>query len=186
MKIDRRRKINNLPREIWTEEDDVLLAKTILSYVKQGKTIVEACREMERKTGGRRTALASKHRWFTRLANQYKAGYELAKKEGREARRRSKQRLNQGKRYKEIIKEVFQEDVHTDEKEITADDFIVLAKKFKEQQSSKISRQKELQDEIKELRKDNDKLRKKCEELTEELSETIELLNLKKEVGEQF
>lgn len=180
MARDRRREINNLPGEIWTEEDDVLLAKTVLYYVKQGDTVVEACREMERKTNGRRTASASKHRWFTRLVDRYKAGYELAKREGKEVRRKSKKRLNQGKRYEEVFKDAFREDVYVDEKEITADDFIELAKKFKDQQNNKTSRQNELQNEIKELRRENDKLRKKNKELTEELSETIELLNLKK------
>lgn len=180
MTIDRRRKVNNLPGEIWTEEDDAILAETVLRYVRQGKTVVEACNEMERKTDGRRTALASKHRWFTRLADQYKAGYELAKREGKEVKLKGKKRLNQGKRYEEIIKDVFQEDVSANEKEITADDFIILAKKFKEQQNSETSRQNRLQNEIKELQKENDKLRKKCKELENELSETIELFELKK------
>lgn len=96
-------KLNNLEGEVWTEDDDILLAEKVLSHVRSGNSIMNACREMEEKTGGRRSASASKFRWYTRLKPHYQAGYKLAREEGKKKKDIEKRRINQGERYENLI-----------------------------------------------------------------------------------
>lgn len=179
MSNDKRAETNNLQGEIWTTDDDVLLAETILRNVREGNTVVDGCREMERVTSGDRTASASKYRWFTKLVHQYKAGYELAKQQGKEVKNAKKRKLNQGERYKEIVEEVLERTPEVQEKEIEPEDFIVLAKKFKEQQSKKENDVNKQEKEIKQLKRDNEKLEKELRESKKEVEMYVDALAAK-------
>lgn len=178
MSKDKRAENNNLQGDIWTEDDDVLLAETILRNVRKGKTVVDACKEMEEISEGRRTASASKFRWFTKLVEQYKAGYELAKTEGKKVKDAKKRKSNKGERYEEIVQEVFKEE-NAVEKEIEPEDFVILAKKFKEQQDIKKSEQGNHEKELKELRGKNEKLDKGLKEAKKEIEMYVEMLQAK-------
>lgn len=148
MASDKRTEVNNLQGDIWTGDDDILLAETVLRKVREGKTVMDACREVEEVTEGRRTASASKFRWFTRLVDQYKAGYEVAKSEGAKVKAAKKRKLNKGERFEEIIHDVFNEAGPVIDKEIEPEDFIILAKKFKQQQQEKEDKLKKLDKEV--------------------------------------
>lgn len=170
MAKDKRNQTNNLQGDIWTEEDDALLAESVLRNVREGNTVMDGCRELEVKTEGKRTASASKFRWFTKLVEQYKAGYELAKAEGAKIKAAKKRKTNKGERYKEIVEEVFESNISPVEKVIEPDDFIVLAKKFKEQQMKRKSEQNNQEKEINELKRKNDRLEKDIKELKNEVN----------------
>lgn len=179
MTNDKRNETNNLQGDIWNDEDDKLLVETILQFVKEGKTVINGCREMEEKTEGRRTTSASKFRWFTKLVHQYRAAYELAKEEGKKVKEVKKKKLNKGERFEEIVETVFQDDTPAIEREIDADDFIILAKKFKQQQMSKIEEAKQFEkNQAINQRKVSD-LEKELKQTKAELKDTIEMLQLK-------
>lgn len=175
MAEDKKNSVNNLQGDIWTGDDDVLLAEMVLRFVREGKTVMDACREMERVTDGRRTASASKFRWFTKLVDQYNAGYELAKQDGKKAKDAKKRKVNKGERFEEILENVLQKTEEA-EKEIEPDDFIVLAKKFKEQQNKKIQENSSHEKELKQLRKNNEKLEKELAEAKKDVELYNELL----------
>lgn len=174
--MSKRNETNNLQGEIWTPDDDIMLAETILRNVREGKTVMDGCRELEEKTEGRRTASASKFRWFTNVVEQYRAGYELAKEEGAKVKQAKKRKTNKGERFEEIVKNVFESEVPVIEKEIEPDDFIILAKKFKEQQSKKKSEESNHEKTIKELQRKNENLEKKLQEAKKEADWYNELL----------
>lgn len=178
MSNDKRNEINNLQGDIWTADDDVLLAETVLRNVRQGNTVVDACKEMEEISGGRRTASASKFRWFTKLVEQYKAGYEIAKAEGKKVKDAKKRKSNKGERFEEIVTEVFKEDT-TVEKEIDPDDFIILAKKFKEQQAKKKNEQTNFEKDLKDLKRRKEKLEADLKESKKETEWYAEMLAAK-------
>lgn len=178
MTKDKRGETNNLQGDIWNGDDDALLAETVLRFVREGKTVIEACREMEAKTEGKRTTSASKFRWFTKLVDQYRAGYELAKTEGAKVKKANKKKVNKGERFEEIVKEVFDQEQVT-EKIIDPDDFIILAKKFKEQQSVQVKDLNKYEKEIKELKRNNEKLEKELKEAKKDAEWYREMLQAK-------
>jgi len=175
---DKRTETNNLQGDIWTEDDDVMLAETILRNVRNGKTVMDGCREMEQQTEGKRTASASKFRWFTKLVDQYKAGYELAKQEGKAAKERKKKKVNKGERFEEIMQTVLEK---TDEveKEVSPDDFVILAKKFKQQQEAKEKSLSNNEKQINELTRKVQKLEGQLKDAKKEADFYAESLMLK-------
>lgn len=165
-------KVNNLQGEIWTKDDDVLLAETILRTVRNGGTIIDGCRNFEEVTEGKRTEQASKFRWHTRLSDQYKAAYELAKEQGKS--NKSKSRINQGERYERVMDTILNKD---EEEELDIEDVFVVVKKFRDQQKSKEASSGKIKRENKRLKKENEKLKdklKKMEDNTKEYMEIIE------------
>lgn len=61
------------------EEDDLLLAETVLRYVRNGDTVNDACKEVERILDGKRKFSTLKYRWFIVLKPNYLEAYEMAK-----------------------------------------------------------------------------------------------------------
>ena len=148
---------NNFEGEIWTDDDDLRLAEMVLSSVRGGGSIMDACRAFEKETDGRRTASASKFRWHTRLKKSYQAAYETAKKDGEE--RKKVGYVNQGARYEHIVENVLNKEQDHD---IELEDIFVLMKKFRDQENSKEKNTDVLEKENKKL---NNKLRDKEKEL---------------------
>ena len=153
-------KYNNLQGDIWTDDDDLVLAETVLRRVREGDSVIDACREFEEKTKGRRTTNASKFRWHTRLKTQYAGAYEIAKTDGKKAREFARRKVNQGERYQDILENVLEKD---NEREIVLDDILVLIKQYKKQEEGKESRDK--------FEKETDKLRRELERTKKELKD---------------
>ena len=166
-------KQNPLQGELWTEDDDIQLAECVLRRVREGDSVVDACREFEEKTNGRRTAQASKFRWHTKLRDRYSAAYELAKQEGQRTRDLKRRKVNQGERYKDIMETVFDSDPN---REIIVDDILVLVKKYKEQEEAKGSFQEQYEKETNKLRRENEKVKKQLNNTEDELEKTKEAL----------
>ncbi|MBA4536686.1 hypothetical protein H1Z61_05890 [Bacillus aquiflavi] len=125
------RKQNNLNGEVWNDDDDSDLAEIVLRKVREGDTVISACREFSEKTNRRRTADASKFRWHTRLKQQYMEDYNIARAEGKKKRELLKGKVNEANcdNQKEVHV-IFKEK----EKNISIDDIITLMKRFKKQQ----------------------------------------------------
>lgn len=66
-------------QDAWTEEEDVLLAETVLAFVREGSTQLRAFEEVGKKLS--RTAAACGFRWNAYVRKQYEEALELAKQQ---------------------------------------------------------------------------------------------------------
>ncbi|CCQ96394.1 conserved hypothetical protein [[Clostridium] ultunense Esp] len=64
-------------QDAWTEEDDLLLAETVLRHIREGSTQLAAFEEVGEKMG--RTAAACGFRWNSTVRKSYKEAIALAK-----------------------------------------------------------------------------------------------------------
>lgn len=156
-------KHNNLNGEIWNKEDDALLVEKVLERVRQGFSTIDACREVESITNGRRSASACKFRWHVKLKETYKDAYDIAKAEGKKNRDILKKKINQEERFDDIVENVLGTET---EREIMIDDIMLLVKRFKQQEENKVIETEE----INKLRRENEKLKKELKEAKEELA----------------
>lgn len=75
-------KLNQRRQDSWTHEEDTLLATTVLDYIKNGNTQLNAFEAVANELG--RTASACGFRWNATLRKQYEEQIALAKKKCRE------------------------------------------------------------------------------------------------------
>ncbi|MBO8155346.1 MAG: RsfA family transcriptional regulator [Bacillaceae bacterium] len=68
-------------QDAWTEEEDLLLAKTVLNYIREGKTQLEAFEQVARQLS--RTKAACGFRWNATVRKQYEKEIQNAKEERR-------------------------------------------------------------------------------------------------------
>ncbi|MBE3596014.1 MAG: RsfA family transcriptional regulator [Hydrogenibacillus sp.] len=73
-------------QDAWREEEDLLLAETVLRHIREGSTQLKAFEECQTALG--RTAAACGFRWNSVVRKHYEDDILLAKVSGREARRR--------------------------------------------------------------------------------------------------
>lgn len=66
-------------QDAWTEEEDVLLAETVLTFVREGSTQLRAFEEVGKKLS--RTAAACGFRWNAYVRKKYERELELAKQQ---------------------------------------------------------------------------------------------------------
>ena len=66
-------------QDAWTREEDHLLAETVLQYIKNGNTQLEAFKDVASKLA--RTPAACGFRWNATIRKQYEAAIEYAKDE---------------------------------------------------------------------------------------------------------
>ncbi|WP_058305613.1 RsfA family transcriptional regulator [Gracilibacillus massiliensis] len=65
-------------QDAWTNDEDILLAETVLRYIREGQTQLEAFREVGEKLS--RTSAACGFRWNATLRKQYEEAIQLAKR----------------------------------------------------------------------------------------------------------
>ena len=70
-------------QDAWTKEEDLLLAETVLQYIKNGKTQLEAFKSVADKLT--RTSAACGFRWNATIRKQYESGIQEAKEERKHA-----------------------------------------------------------------------------------------------------
>ncbi len=66
-------------QDAWTEENDLLLAETVLRHVREGSTQLNAFEEVGDKLN--RTSAACGFRWNAVVRHQYEKALDLAKKQ---------------------------------------------------------------------------------------------------------
>jgi len=71
--------IEMMRQDAWTEEEDVLLAETVLAFVREGSTQLRAFEEVGKKLS--RTAAACGFRWNAYVRKTYERELELAKQQ---------------------------------------------------------------------------------------------------------
>lgn len=72
-------------QDAWTEEDDLLLAETVLRHVREGSTQLNAFEEVGDKLN--RTSAACGFRWNAVVRHRYEKALELAKKQRKQRQR---------------------------------------------------------------------------------------------------
>ncbi len=71
--------MNMTRQDAWTEEEDLILAETVLRYIRQGKTQLEAFRDVAKRLS--RTEAACGFRWNATIRKQHQEAIEKAKEE---------------------------------------------------------------------------------------------------------
>ncbi|RYG74069.1 RsfA family transcriptional regulator [Lentibacillus lipolyticus] len=85
--------MNAARQDAWTEDEDILLAETVLQYIRAGKTQLEAFKDVAEQLS--RTSAACGFRWNASIRRQYSNEIELAK-EDRKKQNRPKTNAQQG------------------------------------------------------------------------------------------
>ncbi|SDL77269.1 RsfA family transcriptional regulator [Sediminibacillus halophilus] len=75
--------MNNTRQDAWSQDEDVLLAETVLRYIREGKTQLEAFKEVANRLS--RTPAACGFRWNASIRKQYQQAIQLAKQERKQA-----------------------------------------------------------------------------------------------------
>ncbi|MFD1781173.1 RsfA family transcriptional regulator [Fredinandcohnia salidurans] len=81
-------------QDAWSHEDDLLLAETVLRYIREGGTQLAAFDEVGDKLN--RTSAACGFRWNAEVRNNYEQAIAIAKKQRKE-RKRALERMNKDK-----------------------------------------------------------------------------------------
>jgi prespore-specific regulator len=71
--------------DAWTHEDDLLLAETVLRYIREGGTQLQAFEEVGDKLN--RTSAACGFRWNAEVRRQYEQAISISKKQRKERKR---------------------------------------------------------------------------------------------------
>ncbi|KAA0549291.1 RsfA family transcriptional regulator [Bacillus sp. BGMRC 2118] len=83
--------------DAWTHEDDLLLAETVLRYIREGGTQLQAFEEVGDKLN--RTSAACGFRWNAEIRRQYEQAIQIAKKQRKERKRALANSTPAGQKY---------------------------------------------------------------------------------------
>lgn len=78
-------------QDAWTKDEDILLAETVLRYIREGKTQLEAFKDVAEKLS--RTPAACGFRWNATIRKQYQEAIQLAKEERKQGTRKDMWKL---------------------------------------------------------------------------------------------
>lgn len=76
--------MNTTRQDAWTKDEDTLLAETVLSYIREGKTQLEAFKEVAKRLS--RTSAACGFRWNASVRKKYDHAIQFAKQERKNRR----------------------------------------------------------------------------------------------------
>ncbi|WP_087973023.1 RsfA family transcriptional regulator [Oceanobacillus rekensis] len=71
--------MNDTRQDAWTQDEDLKLAETVLRFIREGRTQLEAFREVANKLS--RTSAACGFRWNATIRKQYQNAIQSAKEE---------------------------------------------------------------------------------------------------------
>ncbi|MFD1168454.1 RsfA family transcriptional regulator [Oceanobacillus caeni] len=71
--------MNETRQDAWTNDEDIILAETVLRYIREGKTQLEAFKEVSSQLS--RTPAACGFRWNATIRKHYQEAIEQAKEE---------------------------------------------------------------------------------------------------------
>ncbi|HZG60638.1 MAG TPA: RsfA family transcriptional regulator [Anoxybacillus sp.] len=160
-------------QDAWTHEDDLLLAETVLRYIREGGTQLEAFEEVGDKLN--RTAAACGFRWNAEIRKRYVEAIELAKKQRKE-RKRASESAKKLQRTEQNSSQLISSCTLPAPNAITLEQCIAFLQSLNETdlQSQKLREENNrLQKENKELQQRNKELEKKLAHLIEQ-QETIQ------------
>lgn len=77
--------MNATRQDAWTEDEDILLAETVLRHISEGKTQLEAFKEVAKQLS--RTSAACGFRWNASIRKEYQDAIERAKEDRKQKNR---------------------------------------------------------------------------------------------------
>jgi RsfA family transcription factor len=78
--------MNATRQDAWTDDEDILLAETVLRYIREGKTQLEAFKEVAKQLS--RTSAACGFRWNATIRKEYQEEIQRAKEERKQGGRK--------------------------------------------------------------------------------------------------
>ncbi|WP_164669107.1 RsfA family transcriptional regulator [Virgibacillus doumboii] len=81
--------MNATRQDAWTDDEDIILAETVLRYIREGKTQLEAFKEVAERLS--RTSAACGFRWNASIRKRYQEAIDFAKEERKQGGRRNVQ-----------------------------------------------------------------------------------------------
>ncbi|MEC5422797.1 RsfA family transcriptional regulator [Virgibacillus sp. C22-A2] len=77
--------MNATRQDAWSKDEDIILAETVLRYIREGKTQLEAFKEVAKQLS--RTSAACGFRWNATIRKRYQDAIQLAKEERKKGSR---------------------------------------------------------------------------------------------------
>ncbi|HLR40262.1 MAG TPA: RsfA family transcriptional regulator [Virgibacillus sp.] len=77
--------MNATRQDAWTDDEDIILAETVLRHIREGKTQLEAFKEVAKRLS--RTSAACGFRWNATIRKQYQDAINTAKEERKQGGR---------------------------------------------------------------------------------------------------
>ncbi|KGX88552.1 RsfA family transcriptional regulator [Pontibacillus litoralis] len=136
--------MNATRQDAWTDDEDVLLAQTVLRYIRMGRTQLEAFEEVAKKLS--RTSAACGFRWNATVRRQHQQEVVLAKSERKKG-----------------VRQFGEEDIKENhvEESFSIDDAISFLEKMK--QSYTVNLPKLQEETLHQLQSENDALKKQIQ-----------------------
>ncbi|MFC4023252.1 RsfA family transcriptional regulator [Oceanobacillus longus] len=150
--------MNDTRQDAWTQDEDIILAETVLRFIREGRTQLEAFKEVADQLS--RTSAACGFRWNATIRKQYQHAIQSAKEERKSG----------------IKKEVIISDHKEPKEKYTLDSAIQLLEKMK----SQIPNEKNVVDianeeKLKYLEKENEKLKSQVQRFDQAWQELYKL-----------
>jgi prespore-specific regulator len=154
-------------QDAWTHEDDLLLAETVLRYIREGGTQLAAFEEVGDKLN--RTAAACGFRWNAEVRKRYVEAIELAKKQRKE-RKRALERAKKLQRTEQNSSQLISSSLLPAPNAITLEQCIAFLQSLNETSSQS----QKLKEENERLKKKNEELQERTKQLEKKLAHLME------------
>ncbi|MBA2869765.1 prespore-specific regulator [Anoxybacillus calidus] len=155
-------------QDAWTHEDDLLLAETVLRYIREGGTQLAAFEEVGDKLN--RTAAACGFRWNAEVRKRYVEAIELAKKQRKERKRALESAAKKLQRTEQHSSQLISSCLLPAPNAITLEQCIAFLQSLNQ---TDIQSQK-LREENNRLKKQNEELQQRNKELEKKLTDLME------------
>ncbi|MGJ9460589.1 RsfA family transcriptional regulator [Oceanobacillus sp. CF4.6] len=150
--------MNDTRQDAWTQDEDIILAETVLRFIREGRTQLEAFKEVAAQLS--RTSAACGFRWNATIRKQYQHAIQSAKEERKSGTK----------------KEAVISDHHEPKEKYTIDSAIQLLEKMKSQfpnEKSVVDIANE--EKLKYLEKENEKLKSQVQRFDQAWQELYKL-----------
>ncbi|PYZ93253.1 RsfA family transcriptional regulator [Salipaludibacillus keqinensis] len=149
-------------QDAWNQDEDLLLAETVLRHIREGGTQLAAFEEVAERLS--RTSAACGFRWNSSIRKKYQAAIQLAKKARKEAKRHQV-RTDPGQKGSEgYPSTIAGMKISMDEEEAWFDQMIMFLTKQKEKLHV---RDGTIHESVNKLQQENEELKKELEEVKE-------------------
>ncbi|OZU90419.1 RsfA family transcriptional regulator [Virgibacillus indicus] len=133
--------MNATRQDAWTKDEDILLAETVLRHIRQGKTQLEAFKEVAKQLS--RTSAACGFRWNATIRKNYHEAVQHAKEERKQGTK----------------KEIWRFDNPENQDKNTIDTAILLLEKMKSGYPEENALHQEHTELVEKLEKENEQLK---------------------------
>lgn len=135
--------MNDTRQDAWTKDEDIILAETVLRFIREGRTQLEAFKEVASQLS--RTSAACGFRWNATIRKQYQNAIQLAKEERKSGLRKAPPSSNNNE----------------SEERYTIESAILLLEKMKTnfEEAGKMELDKEYQQKLQDVEQENERLK---------------------------